>query len=63
MDHDQRTSIKKNIPNNTDTTQDTITQSCPKVNSVRFEDLYEHINPMENSHEYTHIIDTQEQEI
>ena len=40
--------------------QDSIVCHQPKVNAVRFEDPYEHINPMDNIHEDTHIIDTQE---
>ena len=31
--------------------------------SVRFEDPYDHINPMENTHEDIHLIDTQEKNI
>ena len=31
------------------------------MNSVYFEDQYDHINPMENTHDYTHLIDTKEQ--
>ena len=48
---------------NTATPQDTFYRKKPKVNSVRFEDPYDHINPTENTHENTHIIDTQEQNI
>ena len=33
------------------------------MNSVRFEDPYDHINPMDNTHDYTHLIDTQEHNI
>ena len=33
------------------------------MNAVRFEDPYYHINLTENSHEDTHIIDTQEKDI
>ena len=36
---------------NTSTPQDTIYFHWPKVNSVRFEEPYEYINPMSNSHE------------
>ena len=32
------------------------------MNSVRFDEPYDHIYYMENTHEYTHPIDTQEQE-
>ena len=42
---------------NSDPPQDTIYHHQPKVNSVRFEDPYDHINPMENTHEDTHLID------
>ena len=33
-----------------------------KVNSVLFEDPLYHINPIYNTHEDTHLIDTQEQD-
>ena len=51
----------KDFNNNTDTSnidppKATIARHLPKVNSVRFEDPYEHIDPTENTHEYTHII-------
>ena len=60
-------SLPKDFNNNKDTSrnkdilQDKISCPCPKVNSVRFEDPYDHINPMENNHEDTHIMDTQYQ--
>ena len=53
----------KDTSNNTDPHQDTISCPRPKLNSVHFEDPYEHINPMENTHEDTHLIDTQEKDI
>ena len=31
------------------------------MNSVRFEDQYDHLNPTNNTYEDTHLIDTQEQ--
>ena len=53
----------KNIytSNNIDPLRATISCTLPKVNLVQFEDPYDHINPMENTHEYTNLIDTQEQ--
>ena len=33
------------------------------MNSVRFEDPYDHIGPMYNTHKGTHLIDTQEPDI
>ena len=56
----------KDFNKNTDTSNNTGTPyaiiSChlPKANSVWFEDPYDHINPMDNNHEDTHIIYTQE---
>ena len=52
---------KNTNTSNTSPIQATIAHHRPKVNSVRFEDPYNHINPMENIHEDTHLIDTQEQ--
>ena len=49
---------KNTDTSNTDPTQDTIDCNWPKVNSVRFEYLYDHINPMENTHDDTHLLDT-----
>ena len=57
----------KDFNKNTDTsyntypspTQATISLPFPKVISVRFEYPYDHINPMENTHEDTNLIDTQ----
>ena len=46
---------------NTGPPQDTIACPRPKVKSVCFDESYDHINPMENTHEDTHLIDTQEQ--
>ena len=59
MDHKENISIKTKIhPKNTGPLQATIYPPCPKLNSVFFDDPYEHINPMENTHEDTHPIDT-----
>ena len=41
--------------------QATISCPCPKVNTVLSDGPYDHINPMENTHEDNHLIDTQEQ--
>ena len=38
-------------------------QTCPKANSFRFDDPYEHIHHMENTHEDTYLIDAQEQDM
>ena len=54
---------KNTDKSNTDPPRATIARHRPKVNSVCFEDPYNHINPMENTHEDTHLIDTQEQDI
>ena len=62
MNHNQRTSIKNRYIKNI-SSSGTIARPHPKVNSVRFEDPYEHAIPTENAHEYTHLIDTQEQDI
>ena len=62
MDHDPRT-WKKTDAYNTAPPQDTIAQNWLKLNSVRFEEPYEHINPMDNTHEDIHIIGTQEKDI
>ena len=43
--------------------QDTIACPHPNVNSVCFDDPYERIHHMENNHEDTHLIDTQEQDM
>ena len=48
----------KKTSKNTAPPQATISRPLQKVNSVRFEDPYNHINPMEN-----HLFDTQEQYI
>ena len=48
--------------NNKGPNQATIACPRPKVNSVCFEYLYDHINRMDNTHEDTHLIDTQEQD-
>ena len=52
---------RNNDTSNTAPTQSTIDDHWPKANSVRFEDLYDHINPMDNTHEDTHLMDTKEQ--
>ena len=59
IDHNQKTSIKKNTYNNIGSPQATISCLHSKVNSVHFEDPYDHINPMYNTNEDTHLIDTQ----
>ena len=41
---------------NTARPRDTIARHWPKVNSVCFEDPYDHINPMENKNDETHLI-------
>ena len=48
---------------NTDPPQATIALHHLKVNSVRFKYLYGHIKPRDDTHEATHLIDTQEQNI
>ena len=48
---------------NTGLTQDIISLTCPKVNSVCFDEPYDHIHHMENTHEDTHLIGTQEQDM
>ena len=58
----------KDFNKNTDTPnaytpQDTIARHRPKVDSVHFEYSFEHINPIYNTHEDTHIINTQEQKM
>ena len=45
----------------TDPSKATISQYLQKSNPVRFSDPYDHINPMDNTHDETHILDTQEQ--
>ena len=49
----------KDTSKNTGPPQATISRPFPKVNSVHFYDPYGHINHMENTHEDTHLIDTQ----
>ena len=61
-------SLPKEFNKNTHTSKKAppkTTTSCHqlKANPVRFEDQYDNRNPMENTHEYTNIIDTQEQNI
>ena len=38
----------------------TIFWHIPKINSVQFDDPYDHIHRMEHTHENTHLIDPQE---
>ena len=38
----------------------TIASHGPKVNPAIFEDPYEHINPMDNTNDYTHLVDAHE---
>ena len=58
----KRLQLKTN-KSNIDPPQVTIARHQPKNKSFRFEDQNDHINPMENTHKDTHIIDTQEQSI
>ena len=58
----------KDVNKNTDTpntapAKSKISHHWPKANLVRFEDPYDHINPMKNTHEDTHTIDTREKNI
>ena len=59
MDHGQRTSKTNYAYNNKSPTQATIACNLPKVNSVFFEDSYYHINPIDTTHEDTHLINIQ----
>ena len=59
MVHNQRTSIKKDTPQNTVPTKDKIARPCPKLSSVHFYDPYGHIQHTENTHEDTQLIDKQ----
>ena len=52
---------KNSDTSNTSTTHEKIAHHRPKVNSFRSEDPYDHIHPIENIHDDTHIIDTKEQ--
>ena len=52
---------KNTDTSNTALSQDTIDFHPPKVNSVCFEEPYDHINRIWNTHDYTHIIDAKEQ--
>ena len=58
-DHDPSTSTKNTDVSNTYPPKTIITHHQPKVKSVRFEDPYDHINLMDNTHEETHPIYTQ----
>ena len=56
-------SLPKYFNKNTDTSKTTPLQATidlhePKVNSVHFEDPYENINSMYNTHDETHLLDT-----
>ena len=62
MIHGSRTSKNTNT-SNTAPTQSKIDHHRPTVKSVLFEHPYNHINPMDNTHEGTHLIDKQEQNI
>ena len=53
----------KDKSNNTGPLQYKISRPHPKMNSVRFDDPYDHIHHMEHTHEDTHRIDTQEQDM
>ena len=53
----------KDSSKNTVPPQATIDCPCPKVNSVHFDDPYDHINHTENTHKDTKLIDTQEQDM
>ena len=58
----------KDINNNIDASisgspKDTIDWHGPKVNSVYFEDPYDHINPMDNTNVDTHLADAHEERI
>ena len=57
MYHDPKTS-KNTDMSNTYPPQDTTAWHWTKFKSVRFEDPYEHINPMENANYVTHLLYT-----
>ena len=48
---------KNTDKSNKNTPQTTIYCNKPKVNSVLFEDTYDHINPMENTYDDTHLME------
>ena len=48
---------------NTGPPQATTSLPRPKVNSVQFDDSFDHIYHMDHNHENTHFIDTQEQDM
>ena len=58
MYHNPNTSIKNTDTSNTAPHRDIINIRQPKANSVCFGDPYNHINPMDNNHDYNHFIDT-----
>ena len=58
-------SITKDLNRNIDTSisgpsKYTLVRHKPKVNLVRFFDPYDHINPMDNTNDETHLVDTNE---
>ena len=55
--------MKKIYIKNTGPHQATIARSHIKVNSILFDDPYDHNHHMEHTHENTHLIDTQEQDM
>ena len=62
MDHNQRTLMKYiYMSKNRVPPQDKMSRPHPNVNSVCFDDPYDYIHHIENTHEDTHLIDTQEQ--
>ena len=61
MDHSTKTSTENTDTSNTAPPQAKIDRRWPEVKSFRFEDVYDHTIPMENTHEESNIIDTQEQ--
>ena len=57
QNNNKNISRPKDFNKNTDPTQSTIARHQPKSNSLGFEEPYDHINTMENTHDETHIID------
>ena len=58
MDQYPKTSTKNTDTSNTAPHKAKIDCHKPKVKSLQFEEPYDHINPMENTHDDTHLIDT-----
>ena len=56
-------SKNKDTPKNTGFPQETISFPRPKLNSFLFYDPYDNIHHMDHTHENTHIIYTQSQDI